>query len=561
MPITYIEHASNPADSGSATGAGDTAKAVTFSSAAAGDLVILAGLYRWSIPPVMSETGGQSWTVSPTVFNNCHLVVAWCVFNGTWSASPSMIAPGGSSGIGMSVRGAVFRPPSGMTWLTDARFVLATTTGSPQTAPSMTLDGTDNLSLALFASTDANTFGSLTGGWTHAGGVAQVRNTTGSGSSLAMAHKIGTAAGTSGSVSVTQATLGPDIGVYGTIAFKAVTAPSFPLSLFGGARRGAIYDPSDASRRFVTSALATAAVADDLVGGLTDPASKLDMLQATSGNRPTLKTSDGAWWLQASNTTDSMTSATQDRFYGPDEFEIAAAIRPTTISTTGANEWNNAPFVTDGGTWVDLYSKTSGGLFYLGIYGGNDKFVTVQVAQATDYTVFARLVGGQLGISLDGATWAEVASGPTPVLTQAQTLFAVSHAATGLNNRIYAAVIRGKAFTSGERAAAKAWLESKLPGYVAPVNYSIEITPSNIGYQGQEIDYTWVSNFDPGNISYAGQSINLILSEARSIEIVPSNITYQGQSINLTLFTPLSGTAGRWSKPYRHWLRMHGRRG
>jgi hypothetical protein len=222
MGITYFGSASTPADNG--TNIADPTAVTPPGSMQAGDLVLMIAQARTSSGTLaISNNGGQSWT-SETQVNraNCRIRLFWCRFNGTWSANPSV-----SMGTVLcnTVVMHVFRPSNtSNTWAVDVAQVSAnfSAPGSPYTVtiPGITTITDGALVFAAWASSDANTWGSLTGGWSTPGS-AQYRNTSGSDASQTHAYKVMATAGASGNVSKNQATLGGDAGARLIIAFKA----------------------------------------------------------------------------------------------------------------------------------------------------------------------------------------------------------------------------------------------------------------------------------------------------------------------------------------------------
>jgi hypothetical protein len=195
----------------------------------AGDLVLMIAQRRASSGTLaISNAGGQSWT-SETQQNqtNCRIRLFWCRFNGTWSANPSVSFGGAAT---HTVVMHVFRPSNtSSVWEVDVAQVSGNY-AAPGGAHTVTIPGittiTDGaLVFATWASSDNNTWGSLTGGWTTPGS-AQYRNRSGSDQSQTHAYSVMAIAGASGNVSKNQATLGGDAGARLIIAFKArITCP------------------------------------------------------------------------------------------------------------------------------------------------------------------------------------------------------------------------------------------------------------------------------------------------------------------------------------------------
>jgi hypothetical protein len=229
MSIAYFGSASTPADNGTNT-ANPTAVTPP-GSMLAGDLVLMIAESRDSTATLaISNTGGQSWT-SETQQNqtNCRIRLFWCRFNGTWSANPSVSFGNTNPHI---VVMHVFRPSNtSSVWQVDVAQVSGNY-AAPGGAHTVTIPGittiTDGaLVFAGWASSDNNTWGSLTAGWSNpapnpAQDPFQYRNSSGNDQSQTHAYRVMATAGASGNVSKNQATVGGDAGAYLIIAFKAV---------------------------------------------------------------------------------------------------------------------------------------------------------------------------------------------------------------------------------------------------------------------------------------------------------------------------------------------------
>src|SRR3990172_4257753 len=90
MAIIYYNSSSIPADNGANTS--DPTVITPPSGMQTGDLVIMQGRARATSGTLaISEAGGQTWnsTIQRNQ-SNCRTRVFWCIFNGTWSANPSI---------------------------------------------------------------------------------------------------------------------------------------------------------------------------------------------------------------------------------------------------------------------------------------------------------------------------------------------------------------------------------------------------------------------------------------------------------------------------------------
>jgi len=227
MAIQLFGFASTPVDNGTNTA---SPTAVTPPSGMQkGDLVILWATARTSgVSQSISETGGQTWyALTQRQQTNCCSRAFWCVFNGTWSANPSVTMGGTACN---TVTMLVFRGDYG----TNTQWQIDVEGGGIYSAPAspytVTINGitttsNNELVVALWSSSDDNTWGSLTSGWT-ALSPAQVRNTSGSDNSATHAWKIQATAGATGNVSQNQLTYGGDAGCIEIAAWKQIEAHS-----------------------------------------------------------------------------------------------------------------------------------------------------------------------------------------------------------------------------------------------------------------------------------------------------------------------------------------------
>jgi hypothetical protein len=228
MSIAYFASASTPVDSATATNTANPTAVTPPGSMLAGDLVLMIAQARASSGTLaISNTGGQTWTSETQLnYTNCQIRLFWCRFNGTWSGTPSTPSVSMGSTNSNTVVMHVFRPSNtSSVWQVDVAQVSGNfaAPSSPYTVtiPGITTITDGALVFATWASTDDNTWGSLTAGWSTPGS-AQYRNTSGSDQSQTHAYKVMAIAGASGNVSKNQATLGGDAGARLIIAFKAV---------------------------------------------------------------------------------------------------------------------------------------------------------------------------------------------------------------------------------------------------------------------------------------------------------------------------------------------------
>lgn len=104
--------------------------------------------------------------------------------------------------------------------------------------------------------------------------------------------------------------------------------------LFGAGEQGAWYDPSDFSTMWQDSGKTTpVTAAGDPVGYIADKSGMgNDARQTTSGQRPTLQTSGGLWYLSFDGSDDSLVTNSVD-FSATDEMTVIAGVRKLSDAT------------------------------------------------------------------------------------------------------------------------------------------------------------------------------------------------------------------------------------
>ena len=234
---TYVASNSNPADGGSlASGSINTTMP---GSAAAGDLIVAIVTTRNATGTFgIGNPANQTWnTLTPHQSSTATLSmgVFWCQYNG--SVNGQTLNFTSSSSTSSSVVLHAFRPTSSSNvWGVDANtpsnglHSFNASTGAINADPvgSWTPANNNSVSLAIWATDDDNTWGSLTGtGWVTTGS-AQYRNTAGSDQSSSYAHRILTTAASVANPSKTQATLGGDPGIKGAFVFYEYTSTALP---------------------------------------------------------------------------------------------------------------------------------------------------------------------------------------------------------------------------------------------------------------------------------------------------------------------------------------------
>ncbi|MFB3886017.1 MAG: hypothetical protein ACE144_12370 [Thermodesulfobacteriota bacterium] len=217
MAITYLGSASTPDDDDTNTAL--RTRVTPPGGMQAGDLVLMIAQARSSTGTIsIFNDGGQTWTSEPQYDGtNCQLRLFWCRFNGTWSADPRVTMGSTNSN---TVVMHVFRPSNtNSVWEVDVPQV-SNSFGAARniTIPGITTNTDGALVFATWASTDDNTWGNPTAGWSTPG-EDQYRNRSGNDQSQTHAYQVMAIAGASGDVMKRQSA--SDAGVYSIIAFRA----------------------------------------------------------------------------------------------------------------------------------------------------------------------------------------------------------------------------------------------------------------------------------------------------------------------------------------------------
>ena len=231
--ITYQGVSATPADGGTSNeGAPNAANAVVLTpppSTCAGALLLM-----WTHSdaanrtPVVVTSGGQTWN---TLASNSDatagsLTWLWARFNGSWSDTLSVknATTGWSS---LSVGMTVFCPSNASnTWGVDVGRATSAY-ASPSSPYSVTIGGqtataSSTVSVALWTSTNASQWGSLSGsGWTNPGATTQWRNTD-TNLSVSLAYKIQASAAATGNVTRSQTSATGGAGWTSIITFKEI---------------------------------------------------------------------------------------------------------------------------------------------------------------------------------------------------------------------------------------------------------------------------------------------------------------------------------------------------
>jgi hypothetical protein len=223
VSITHFASASQPADNATQAGPGPITITVPGSMTAADLSLVFVGDRVTGDEGTFrnTTTGGQSWheiAQLPGVAVSAAIYASR--FNGTWGANPAFDQASGSTtpltAIMLAAR------PSSTSKVMDidvspvAGTFVAGTTPFTKTISAITTRNAGAIVYAIWFSQDDNTWSNLTAGWT---AVGTFRNATGSQTSAFVAYKVMGAPGTTGSVSVDQATNGGDAGVTCIVSF------------------------------------------------------------------------------------------------------------------------------------------------------------------------------------------------------------------------------------------------------------------------------------------------------------------------------------------------------
>lgn len=222
MAIAYYNSASTPVNQNDSNSASPTVVTPP-GSMTSGDLVVVCCFNRLSADThAISAAGGQSWTQLTTESSQALVSSTWfwCIFDGTWTASPSW-SHGGTNNTCMMI---VFRPTAGKSWAVDVAEVpagFAAPGDSLVTIPEINTTA-NSVAIASWASRDDNDWALVAGAeWTEA---LSISNLAGQDSGVMMAYKLMPSGGVTGSPVGNQVAVGGDIGSQNIASFKEVTA-------------------------------------------------------------------------------------------------------------------------------------------------------------------------------------------------------------------------------------------------------------------------------------------------------------------------------------------------
>jgi hypothetical protein len=265
------------------------------------------------------------------------------------------------------------------------------------------------------------------------------------------------------------------VNAIGGGAASDVKVASFaPASLFAASEQGGWYDPSDLSTMWKDTAGTDPVTADgDLVARIDDKSGNGNHLtQATSGNRPTYKTSGGLHWLEFNGTSQAMSTPSAFNLSASDKLTIWMGLRRdqdttgTVLLELSANWSSNA-----GSFYVSAPDDATKrlGIAARGSAAANaNQSATVgAVSTAPDNCVLTAThdIAGDLSKIWRNRTAGTDGTGDkgTGNFASAQSLFlgARNLGSFRFTGRVYSLIIRGGTSTSGQIADAEAWIAAK----------------------------------------------------------------------------------------------------
>ena len=184
-----------------------------------GDLYVIVAAYRGNVTLSMADTGGQTWAAEATTqANGVTARVFWTRFNGTWAGTPSVTNTAGTEAL--SVYSFAFAITAGMHPEIDVPVFSGGHSGGSVTVPSFATNTAGTLALVGWLSNENNTWSAPTTGWS-VPGQQQWRNTQGEDTSLALAYRLLTSIGATGTIARSEGS-GNDPGLYFRLAWKQV---------------------------------------------------------------------------------------------------------------------------------------------------------------------------------------------------------------------------------------------------------------------------------------------------------------------------------------------------
>jgi hypothetical protein len=223
-----IDYDSTPADNSGNALTTCTINTTDITNESDGDLMVLVAFARSTSSSLSVTTaGGVTWTAyagaTHTVTTTLSIRVFWSLVDADGLTGNLVVTDAGSGVLTVGCGVAVFRASTG-TVAQDVALALDNddAAASPVTVAAATTNVANTLAIAIWASSDDNTWNSLTAGWSNPTNMTgQTRNNDATDSSLSMAYTTVVSAGSTGTVSNTQATVGPDTTIHGMVVFKS----------------------------------------------------------------------------------------------------------------------------------------------------------------------------------------------------------------------------------------------------------------------------------------------------------------------------------------------------
>jgi hypothetical protein len=230
-PIFGYSFSSNPYPDLGSQPTGPTSEVTPPGGMKSGDVALIFAYYRGNVTLSISETGGQTWTALSQVTQGTTNTsgIFYTVFNGTWTANPSVTVGSGTSGLTVAMY--VFRgvdPDNVLDVPQSASGYTAPATPFDVTSTGITTNTDGAMVLAFWSSQDDNSWTVQTSGWMNLGG-GQIRNQAGTDNSISVAFKIVPTAGASGDVTNRQILNGGDAGTTHILALKPIPPPTTTL--------------------------------------------------------------------------------------------------------------------------------------------------------------------------------------------------------------------------------------------------------------------------------------------------------------------------------------------
>lgn len=235
MPVTFVGAQSSPIDGGTSQSTSVTGLALP-SGTQVGDFIFVfvsikgtfgsgSATLPSAYPIGTSNFAGSGWQIPAYFGTSVDRIGSGQAVDSTLLYTQAVSSTGASINISANFSGGgntntsfqvlVFRPTSPQYKLKPLSSIWQYNVGASTTYTSSGVSGlpVNSFAIAMFNSSDDNTWGTLTGtGWSKTGLTAQYRNLGGSDSSTTYAYAFFPSGGTSNSVSQTQLTLGFDAG-------------------------------------------------------------------------------------------------------------------------------------------------------------------------------------------------------------------------------------------------------------------------------------------------------------------------------------------------------------